>query len=80
MASGELSLKITVSGSDFYVSDSEFLNTDGNFHYGSLLSAPTLTLSKTRGGYANFKTGSVVLENRPLDLSLIHISEPTRPY
>ena len=67
MASGELSLKIAVGGSAFYVSDSEFLNTDGNFHYGFLLSAPTLTLSQTRGGYANFKTGSVVLENRPLD-------------
>ena len=67
MATGDLSLKITVGGSNYYVSDQEYLATDANFHYGYVLTAPSITLGTTRGGYANFSSGRVVLENRPLD-------------
>ena len=67
MATGDLSLKITVSGSDYLVSDDEYVADDGNFHYGYVLDAPVMTLGATRGGYANFRSGFVVLENRPLD-------------
>ena len=67
MATGDLSLKITVGGSSYYVSDDEYVADDGNFHYGYVLNAPVMTLGATRGGYANFRSGFVVLENRPLD-------------
>ena len=57
MATGDLSLKITVGGSNYYVSDQEYLATDANFHYGYVLTAPSITLGTTRGGYANFSSG-----------------------
>ena len=50
MATGDLSLKITVSGSDYLVSDDEYVADDGNFHYGYVLDAPVMTLGATRGG------------------------------
>ena len=67
MATGDLSLKITVGSTAYYVSDDEYVADDGNFHYGYVLNAPVMTLGATRGGYANFRSGFVVLENRPLD-------------
>lgn len=67
MASGDLSLKITVGGTAYYVSDTEFLADDANFHYGYVLTAPTITLGTNGGGYASYSSGRVVLENRPLD-------------
>ena len=67
MATGQLSVKITVSGADYYVSDEEFLASNAVFHYGFILTAPVVELSTTKGGYANFKVGSLVLENRPND-------------
>ena len=67
MATGDLSLKITVGGTAYYVSDDEYLADDANFHYGYVLQAPSITLGVSRGGYANFSSGRVILENRPLD-------------
>ena len=67
MATGDLSLKITVGGTAYYVSDDEYLADDANFHYGYVLQVPSITLGVSRGGYANFSSGRVILENRPLD-------------
>ena len=66
MATGNLSIKIT-NGSNYFVSDDEFLATDANFHYGFVQTAPRVTLASVRSGWANFRVGQLVLENRPLD-------------
>jgi len=65
MATGELSLKITVDGSDYYVSDDEFLASNALFHYGFISRPPIVELAPSRGGWANFRAGQVSLENRP---------------
>lgn len=63
----ELSIKITVSGTDYFVSDDEFLGLDGNFHYAFVNVAPTFTLSPVNGGYIEIETGTLVLDNLAQD-------------
>jgi hypothetical protein len=67
MATGNLSLKITVGGSAYYVSDDEFLASNAVFHFGFIQQAPYVELAPSRGGWSNFRAGQVVLENRPHD-------------
>ena len=67
MATGNLSLKITVGGSAYYVSDDEFLASNAVFHYGFIQQAPVIELAPSRGGWSNFRAGQIVLENRPHD-------------
>ena len=43
MATGDLSLKITVGGTALYPDD-EYLADDANFHYGYVLQAQSITL------------------------------------
>lgn len=64
-----LSLKVTVSGIDYYLSDENFLRTDANFHYGFLLSGPRIKKGQVKGGFYDFEVGQVQIENRPLDES-----------
>lgn len=64
-----LSLKVTVSGTDYYLSDESFLRTDANFHYGFLLSGPRIKKGQVKGGFYDFEVGQVQIENRPLDES-----------
>ena len=62
-----LSLKVTVSATDYYLSDETFLRTDANFHYGFLLSGPRIKKGQVKGGFYDFEVGQVQIENRPLD-------------
>ena len=67
MATEQLSLKIIVDSTNYYLSDNEYLGTDAIFYFGVILDAPVVELAPTRGGFSSFKTGTIVLENRPLD-------------
>ena len=67
MSTGNLSLKITVGGTNFFVSDDEFLASNAVFHFGFIQRAPFVELAPSRGGWSNFRAGQIVLENRPHD-------------
>lgn len=63
----QLSLRLTVSGTDYYLSDEAFLRNDGQFHYGYLLQPPRIKLAQVKGGYLDFEIGQMLIENRPFD-------------
>jgi len=63
----ELSIKITVSGTDYYVSDDEYLALDSKFHFAFVNSAPAISFAPVSGGHIKIKSGSLVLDNLPQD-------------
>lgn len=67
MATGQLSIRITVDGSDYYVSDDEFISSDATLHFPFVIQAPVVTLGVNRGGWIQFQAGKFFLESRPID-------------
>lgn len=67
MATGQLSIKITVDGTDYYVSDDEFISPSGTLHYPFVIQAPVITLGANQGGWLQYKSGSFAMESRPID-------------
>lgn len=67
MATGQLSIRITVDGSDYYVSNEEFMSSEAILHYPYVISAPVVTLGTNRGGWLQYSGGGFTLESRPID-------------
>jgi len=61
----QIEIKITVSGSDYYVSDTEYMSPDGNYYHGFVTSPPDLTLGTNRGGFLTVRSGMIVLTSEP---------------
>jgi len=61
----QIEIKITVSGTDYYVSNTEYMSPDGNYYHGFVDSAPNLTLGTTRGGFLTVRSGMIVLTSDP---------------
>ena len=66
MATGQLSIRITVDGSDYYVSNEEFMSSEAILHYPYVISAPVVTLGTNRGGWLQYSGGGFTLESRPI--------------
>jgi len=63
-----LQIKITVGGSDYYMSDQEYTAPDSqNFYFPWIVQAPRLTWASTTGGYIDVKQGSMALISKPND-------------
>ena len=61
----QIEIKITVSGTDYYVSDTEYMSSDGTYYHGFVDSAPNLTLGSSRGGFLTVRSGMIVLTSEP---------------
>ncbi len=61
----QIEIKITVSGTDYYVSDTEYMSSDGTYYHGFVDSAPNLTLGSSRGGFLTVRSGMLVLTSEP---------------
>ena len=63
-----LQVKITVGGTDYYMSDQEYTAPDSqNFYFPWIVRAPRLTWATTTGGYIDVKQGSMALISKPND-------------
>lgn len=63
----QLSVRLVVDATNYYLSDSAFLRSDAVFHYGFLLTAPRVKLAQVQGGFFDFEIGQLQIENRPFD-------------
>ena len=61
----QIEIKITVAGTDYYVSDTEYMSSDGTYYHGFVDSAPNLTLGSSRGGFLTVRSGMIVLTSEP---------------
>ena len=61
----QIEIKITVSGTDYFISDTEYMSPDGNYYHGFVTSPPNLTLGTNRGGFLTVRSGMVVLTSEP---------------
>jgi len=68
-----LEIKISINGSDFYVSDeghtgAAFGTTSGSvYYYPFVTKSPTLTLGATKGGFITVMQGNIAFEHKPYD-------------
>lgn len=68
MATGQLSIKITVDGTDYYVSDEEYISPAGTLHFPFVIDAPVVTIGTTDdGGWLQYQAGGFTMESRPID-------------
>lgn len=67
MATGQLSIKMTVDGTDYYMSDEEFISPAGTLHYPWVIQAPVITLGANQGGWLQYQAGGFAIESRPID-------------
>ena len=65
----QVEISMTVSGTNYYVSDADYASPDGNFYQGLASQAPIVTLGATSGGYISVQKGTIVLNNTPDDAS-----------
>jgi len=63
----QIEIAMTVSGTTYYVSDSDYASPDGNFYQGLVSQAPVVTMGATSGGYISVQRGTIVLNNTPED-------------
>tara|TARA_R110000824_G_scaffold298254_1_gene486486 strand:+ start:88 stop:1389 length:1302 start_codon:yes stop_codon:yes gene_type:complete len=61
----QIEIKITVSGTAYYVSDTEYMASNGIYYHGFVDSAPNLTLGSNTGGFLSVKSGMIVLTSEP---------------
>ena len=61
----QIEIAMTVSGSTYYISDSDYASPDGNFYQGLVSQAPIVSLGATSGGYISVQQGTVILNNDP---------------
>ena len=61
----QIEIAMTVSGSTYYISDSDYASPDGNFYQGLVSQAPIVSLGATSGGYISVQKGTVILNNDP---------------
>ena len=63
----QVEIAMTVSGTTYYVSDSDYASPDGNFYQGLVSQAPVVTMGSTSGGYISVQKGNIILNNTPDD-------------
>ena len=61
----QIEIAMTVSGTTYRISDSDYASPDGNFYRGFVDQSPTITLGATRGGYVAVQSGTIILRNEP---------------
>ena len=61
----QIEIKIRVAGADYFVSDTEYMASNGIYYHGFVDSAPNLTLASTSGGFLSVKSGMIVLTSEP---------------
>ena len=61
----QIEIKIQVAGADYFVSDTEYMASDGTYYNGFVDSAPNLSLGSSRGGFLTVQSGMVVLTSEP---------------
>ncbi len=59
--------KITVDGTDYYISDQSKISNDGNFYHGFIKSKPSIKIGRVKGGYIAPIIGSITLINEPFN-------------
>ena len=61
----QVEIKITVAGSAYYVSDTEYMASNGIYYHGFVDESPNLTLGSTSGGFLSVKSGMMILTSEP---------------
>ena len=61
----QIEIKIRVAGADYFVSDTEYMSSDGTYYHGFVDSAPNLALGSSRGGFLTVRSGMIVLNSEP---------------
>ena len=61
----QIEIAMTVSGTTYRISDSDYASPDGNFYRGFVDQSPRITLGATRGGYVAVQSGTIILRNEP---------------
>jgi len=61
----QIEIKITVSGANYFVSDTDYMSSDGTYYHGFVDSPPNLTLGATVGGFLTVQSGMIVLTSEP---------------
>ena len=61
----QVEIKITVSGTNYFVSDTEYMASNGIYYHGFVDVPPNLTVGATRGGFLSVQSGMCVLTSEP---------------
>tara|TARA_R110000823_G_scaffold273446_2_gene392495 strand:+ start:865 stop:2166 length:1302 start_codon:yes stop_codon:yes gene_type:complete len=61
----QIEIKISVAGADYFVSDTEYMASNGIYYHGFVDSAPNLTVGSNEGGFLSVKSGMIVLTSEP---------------